>query len=59
MKTIQVISWGAIIAIIFTILFVKSPKASGVSGGKQASDIITSAGGTLSAIILALQGEKK
>lgn len=55
-KVLEIFAWTVAISTMFVIVFVRAPKASGVSGGQQASKIIESSGGAISKVISSLQG---
>lgn len=55
-KVLEIFAWTIAVSVVFVIVFVRAPKASGVSGGTQASKIIESSGGAMSKVIAALQG---
>jgi len=55
-KVMEIFAWTIAVSTIFVIVFVRAPKASGVSGGTQAGKVIESAGGALSKVITSLQG---
>ena len=55
-KFLEALAWGFTILIGLTIVFVKSPTASGQSGGTQASAILDAAGGSLAKVINSTEG---
>lgn len=55
-KFLEIMGWTLVLSVTGVIVFVRAGQAGGESGGKQASSIISSAGGTMSKIISSLQG---
>jgi hypothetical protein len=56
MDALKILAWGLVASVVGVVFFVRAPEATGVSGGKQASDIINSTAKGFASIVNSAQG---